>query len=168
MNFEKIYKEYRDRVFRFTYTYTKNTFEQEELVQDIFYNTYIGLKNFQKRSSLSTFIYSIARNTCNTYIRKNVAERKKIDKMIRLYEPDFIKSPCENIILSEDVEYFLSIVGRLSEEYREIFYLYEVEDLKYKEISKILKIPIGTVKSRLNRAKEKILEFLHEEAKNEQ
>ncbi|MCK4796904.1 MAG: RNA polymerase sigma factor [Spirochaetes bacterium] len=167
MRFEKVYKEYRNKIFRFTYNYTKDILEQEELVQDIFYNIFIGLKNFKKKSSLNTFIYAIARNTCVKYIKKSILERKKIDKLIRLYEREYEKSSYEKLILSEDAKYFLLILDKLQKDNREIFYLSEIERLKYREISEILHIPIGTVKSRLNRAKEKIVELVHLKTKEE-
>jgi RNA polymerase sigma-70 factor, ECF subfamily len=168
INFDKIYKEYKQAIFKFTYNYTKDINEQEELVQDIFYNIFIALKNFKSRSSIKTYIYSIARNRCIEFIKNKIRERKKISKIIRLYEDKVQESIQEKFIMTEDIKYFLSIIGKLPENYREIYYLAEVQNLKYKEVSDILKIPEGTVKSRLNRAKEKILEMINDkEASNE-
>jgi RNA polymerase sigma-70 factor (ECF subfamily) len=162
MDFEKIYKLYKDRIFRFTFNYSKDRIEQEELVQDIFYNIFISLKNFKKKSLLSTYIYSIARNTCLNFIKKNIRERKKIEKMIKFVEPKYEQNPYDSVVLTENSKFFLSVLEKLPYECREIYFLSEVENLKYKDISKIKKLPIGTVKSRLNRAKKKIIGLLKE------
>ncbi len=160
MDFDNIYKTYRSRIFKYTFNYTKDIQEQEELVQDIFYNIFKALENFKKKSSLNTFIYSISRNVCLNYVKKKISDRKKIEKIISIYEPKFEKSLHELFILSEDVKYFLSVLDKLDKDFKEVFYLSEVENLKYIEISKILNIPVGTVKSRLNRAKEKVIEII--------
>lgn len=160
MEFEEIYKTYRLKIFRYTFNYTKDIHEQEELVQDIFCNVFLALSNFKKKSSLNTFIYSIARNVCLNFIKKKINDRKKIEKIINSYELKLEKSLQDSFILSEDMEFFLSIINKLEIEFRDVFYLFEIENMKYKEISKVLKIPIGTVKSRLSRAKEKIIELI--------
>ena len=162
INFDKIYKEYKPAIFKFTFNYTKDINEQEELVQDIFYNIFIALNNFKSKSSIKTYIYSIARNRCNEFIKNKIRDRKKINKIIRLYEVKIQESIQEKFIMTEEIKYFLSIVSKLPENYKEIYYMAEVQNLKYKEVSEILKIPEGTVKSRLNRAKEKILELLND------
>lgn len=160
MDFNELYKKYRIKLFKFTYNYTKNYDEQEELVQDIFYNIYISLKNFKNKSSLDTYIYAIARNTCIKFIKNKDKERKKFRELVKFFDEKLEKTSYETFILSEDMKYFLYILDKLDNDFKEIFYLSEIEQLKYKEISKILNVPIGTVKSRLNRAKEKILKFL--------
>jgi RNA polymerase sigma-70 factor, ECF subfamily len=160
MNFEKIYKQYKDKILKLTYYYIKDINEREELVQEIFYNIFLSLKNFKNKSLLSTYIFSIARNTCLNFVKNIIRERKRIEKIKKLAVVNFELNPFEAIVLKEDMKFFLSVIEKLPDSLREIFYLSEVEKLKYKEISDIKKIPLGTVKSRINRAKEKILELL--------
>jgi len=160
MNFESIYKNYWDKVFKFTHNYTSNYHEQEELTQDILYNVFLSLKKFKNKSDIGTYIYAIARNKCVDYINNNKKNKKKIEKMISIHEINYENNPLDSYLMNENVNYFLSILNKLSVENREVFYLSEVENIKYKDIGKILNIPIGTVKSRLNRAKEKIIKLL--------
>jgi RNA polymerase sigma factor (sigma-70 family) len=161
-DFEKIYHQYRNKIYRFTTAYTQNHDEQDELVQDIFYNVYTALPRFKGKSALSTYIYAIARNTCRNFVKKAVRHRQKMDRMIKLYQPEMESSPCEAVIHSEETRFFLNAVSSLPEEYREVFFLFELEGLKYREISKVLDVPVGTVKSRLNRAKERIVSIIEE------
>lgn len=167
MNFEKIYNEYKNKILKYTLSYTKNRDDVEELTQQIFYNIFVGLKNFKKKSSLNTFIYAIARNTCLTFLKKTIRDREKMQKAIRLYEVKYEDNPLDNIVVSEQIKYFMMVLDKLKEENREVFYLFEVENLKYTEISEILKLPVGTVKSRLHRAKERIVELLSDDNEKE-
>ena len=160
MNFEKIYTEFKSRILRFTFNYTRNYNEQEELVQEIFFNIFRSLNNFKNKSQISTYIYSIARNTCLNYIKGNIRERKKIEKIKKFTELQYEANPYEHVELSDNSKFLLEMLDKIPDENREIFFLAEIEKLKYREISEIKKIPIGTVKSRLNRAKEKIVELL--------
>ena len=160
ITFEKIYRQYKDKMFRYTYNYSRNSQEQEELFQEIFLNIYTGMKSFKKKSSLKTYIYTIARYTCIKHINKDKRDKKLIEKLEKFYEEEFEKNPYEILEMSENMAYFLNIIRQIEEEYREVFYFAEIEHLKYKKISEILNVPVGTVKSRLNRAKKKLMEII--------
>jgi RNA polymerase sigma-70 factor, ECF subfamily len=163
--FEKIYKEYKLTILKFTYGYTKDFNEQEELVQDIFYNIFLALKNFKNKSSLKTYIYSIARNRCIEFVKNKIRDRKKLSRLLMFQEEKIQEPLCEKFIMTEEIKFFLSVIEGLPDEQREILYMSEVQNLKYKEIGKILAVPIGTVKSRLSRAKERVYDILMENEK---
>ncbi|OHD13178.1 MAG: hypothetical protein A2086_09690 [Spirochaetes bacterium GWD1_27_9] len=160
MNFENIYKDYKEKIGRFIFTYTKDKEEQEELLQDIFYNIFLSLSNFKNKSSLNTYIYSIARNVCVKYIKNKIKERKRIENLIINYDERIQKIDLDYLIQKEEVKFFYETLDKLEDAQKEVFILAEVENLKYEEISKILNIPTGTVKSRLNRAKVNIMKLL--------
>jgi RNA polymerase sigma factor (sigma-70 family) len=128
--FEKIYKEYKLTILKFTYSYTKDMNEQEELVQDIFYNVFLALKNFKNKSSLKTYIYSIARNRCVEFVKNKIRERKKINKLVMFQEETVQESLCEKFIMTEEINYFLSILEHLPGEQKEIIYMSEAQNLK--------------------------------------
>jgi len=163
MDLEKLYRDYYSSIFRFTYNYTRNRQEQEDLVQDIFYNIILSLKNFKNKSSLKTYIYAIARNVSCSFIKKNIKDRKVLETVTAHSVENFEEGVDKVYEMSEDVRYFFSIINNLSEDHREVYYLYEIEGLKYEDIAKILDIPVGTVKSRLNRSKSLIYEQLMKE-----
>ena len=160
MNFENIYKDYKEKIGRFIFTYTKDKEDQEELLQDIFYNIFLSLSNFKNKSSLNTYIYSIARNVCVKYIKNKIKERKRIENLIINYDERIQKIDLDYLIQKEEVKFFYETLDKLEDAQKEVFILAEVENLKYEEISKILNIPTGTVKSRLNRAKVNIMKLL--------
>lgn len=160
MNFEKIYATYNQKILRFTYNYTKDSLEQEDLVQEIFLNIFQALKKFKKRSSLNTYIYSIARNTCINFLKKDQKAKKIAKEVLNSYVENYEENPLDKFILSEEMEYFLSVLYKIPEKHREIFILSEVERLSYRDISEVLEIPTGTVKSRISRAKEAIADLL--------
>jgi RNA polymerase sigma-70 factor, ECF subfamily len=162
MNFEKIYKEYQKKIYRYTYNYTKNPEEQKDLMQDIFYNIFFSLNNFKNKSSLNTYIYAIARNVCLNYIKKNINDRKIHENLVKNYEEKTAESAYETYEMSENMKYFFEVLEKLPEDQKDVFYLSEIENLKYEEIAKILNIPVGTVKSRLNRGKINIIKELEE------
>jgi RNA polymerase sigma-70 factor, ECF subfamily len=163
MDFDKIYREFRSKIFRFTFNYTKNREEQEDLVQDIFYNVFLSIKNFKNKSSLSTYIYTIARNVCVNYIKRNIKDRQRFENLVADFEEKTVPSAENALEMSENMKYFFKIMDLLPGEQREAFFLSEIENLKYEEIAKILEIPVGTVKSRINRAKTSVVKELTRE-----
>lgn len=158
--FARIYRDYKNRLYRLTFSFSKNEDEREDMVQEIFYNIFSSLERFKKKSSLTTYIYSIARNTCLVYIKKAVREKEKTAKVRHFFQAKFEECPSKKVLENEQISLFLEVLEKLPDELREVYYLFEVDNLKYREIAGILNIKLGTVKSRLNRAKEILARLL--------
>ncbi len=133
-----------------------------DLAQEAFIRVYRNANCYKGEYQFSTWLYRIATNLAIDEIRRrkrkgrfffyNVTERfQQEDGTRRL--PDLRCSPEKSLDRTEKLERLQSAIDSLPEKYRFAFILKEVQELSYKEISKVLKISLGTVKSRVHRAK---------------
>jgi len=157
--FEVIYKAASGFVFNLALRITNSRPDAEETTQDIFIRIYDNLKRFEFRSSFKTWIYRIAVNTAiNVYNRniRNTGRRVDFDTIIEThgYSPE-IKEEAEK---SEEKKMLSLLLTALTPDHRAVIVLREIEGLSYGEISEALKINLNTVRSRLKRAREILLE----------
>lgn len=160
--FEKLIFDYQKKVFNICYRYLENYDDASELAQEVFIKIYKGISGFKEQSLLSTWIYKITVTTCIDEIRK----RKKyntvsIDDTERIIEiVDYDDSPCENIEKQEVKKEILNAINRLNEEHKTVIILRDIQGLSYEEIAQSLDVPLGTIKSRIKRARENIKQYL--------
>ena len=149
--FQQLYDQFADRVFRYAFTILHNRHLAEEIAQETMIAVWNGANRFAGRSKASTWIFGIARNQAFTLLRKE--KRAENTPAKELVQAD----PSRNIIQRERV---MTALNELSPDHREVVYLAFYEGLSYGEISGILGIPSGTVKSRMFHAKRKLAEVL--------
>jgi RNA polymerase sigma-70 factor (ECF subfamily) len=156
--YELIVKRYKDQLLNFVYRFLGNQEEAEDVVQETFLRVYRKRHAYQRVAKFSTWIYTIAGNLARTELRRR--NRRRIFSLSNLgvddkeYEiSDEILSPERhtNTVLSEEI--IQSEINKLSSKFREVIILRDIQELSYEEISKIIRVPIGTVKSRVNRAR---------------
>lgn len=149
---EKLIDEYKDLIFNLLYRMTYNYDDALDLVQETFIQAYKSLPNFRYEASLKTWIYKIAFNLA---LRHN--KKWKFFKIINFGKKNKLISNCKNPedSLSEHQlsEYIQSAINKLPPDQKAIILLREIDELSYEEIAEIMNIPIGTVKSRLSRAR---------------
>ena len=128
--------------------------------------------SYREIAKFTTWIFTIAGNLAKTELRK--IKRRKTFSFSQLSREDNefnlerIKGQ-EDHALSDDHQTFLSIreaISELAEEFRNIIILKDIQELSYEEISKILDLPLGTVKSRINRARLKLKEIIKQDRRN--
>jgi RNA polymerase sigma-70 factor (ECF subfamily) len=143
-SFEIIYNHYKDYVYTLIYRTVGNREDAEDLQQEVFLKIFQNIKNFRFKSSFTTYIFQIVHNLCidNVYRKKRIFKRD-----ISEIKNDF------KIDLKGDIE---KVLNSIEPKYRMCVILRDIEGFSYKEISKILKISEGTVKSRINRGREKL------------
>jgi len=154
--FEEIYKAFSSTVYTVALGVTRESRDAEEAAQDVFVKVYKGLKRFDFRSSLGTWIYRI---TVNTAI--NIYRSGRRHRIFGSADYDRIKEsiPDERDISGQEIEksHAAESVDRMlrnmSPEHRLCIILREIEGLDYKEMAEILRIPLNTVRSRLKRAR---------------
>lgn len=161
--FEEIVNNYYKKVYSTCYRYLGHTEEAADACQDVLLKIYLNLKKFRESSSLSTWIYQITTNTCRDILRKNRDNLKSFDKYDYQIKDQAV-SPEKQTILNENQHELQKIINQLSLNYKEVLILRDFEGLSYEEIASTLNISIGTVKSRLSRARS----FLREEFKKYQ
>ena len=132
----------------------------EDIAQDVFFAAYKKLHGFDPaRSSFSTWLFTIARNRSINVLRK-----KKIFTADKLPEKPDLHNPADGIEHREFCEKLEKAFQNLSVKQKTAFVLAEFEDLPYEEIAQIEGTKIGTVKSRINRAKKKLRYILKDQA----
>jgi len=149
--FREMYDRFADRVFRYAFTLLRHEHLSEEVAQETMVAVWRGAKRFQGRSKVSTWIFGIARNKAFDMMRREKRGDRTPD--LDLVTPD----PAASLLRAEAVS---GAMETLPEPQREVVFLTFYEGLSYGEISGILGIPEGTVKSRMFHAKRKLAEVL--------
>lgn len=142
----EIMRTYKNRIFNFILRIVKDRDKALDLTQEVFIKAYFKIKSFKKSSKFSTWLFTIASNLSRSELRK-----RKIVDFLRAFSPKLIVN--EHPGNSNGIEYFLN---QIKPDYRIPLVLKEVEGFSIEEIANILKIPEGTVKSRIFRAKENL------------
>ena len=164
--FNQIVMRYKDKLTNFIYRYTYDIDSAEDLAQDTLLKVYINKDSYREIAKFSTWIYTIASNLAKTELRKikrrktySVSELSTDDQEFIIHKPDTASfEDVEDTNLSENI--LQKSISELEEEFKNIIILRDIQELSYEEISKILQIPLGTVKSRINRGRFKLKEIL--------
>lgn len=142
-----------------------------DVSQEVFIKIWRSLPTWRGDCRLSTWIYKIAINTSFDFLRRTTLETDPLERQdeserpIELADPSPDSSPEENFEKNETVRSVRRAIARLPEEQREVVTLRDIDGYSYDEIAEMLSLGIGTVKSRLNRARKRLRELLEEETK---
>lgn len=166
--FDEIVLGYQDRIYGLCRRLLGNTHDAEEAAQDVFLKAFRSLHKFRPEASLYTWLYRIAVNTCIDYKRKPFFEslfrRTEEGDEIRIDPPSGDPSP-ERLYESKQLGAALwKGLAKISPKLRIALVLKEIEGLSYEEIADVLEISLGTVKSRISRAREELLQILENKA----
>ncbi|MEY2713720.1 MAG: hypothetical protein RIT24_63 [Planctomycetota bacterium] len=162
--FAELVGRYQDRIFRLLSRYTRDALECEDLAQDVFLKVFRKLHTFQHDSQFYTWLYRIAVNTATDHLSRRsrrrlqlVEDDASLDDGTPRSEQEDVSSPLMRRELAEVTQ---KILDRMPEKYRTILVLREYEDLSYTDIASVLGIQLGTVESRLFRARQRFKEML--------
>jgi len=156
---ERIMNGYGDEIKRLIYTYLKNTADTDDVTQEVFILVYRKLHSFQGKSSLKSWIYSIAINKSKDYLRNwRVRNRRLKEKLMQTasHAEKETNTPEESTLKQSESDELLDQVMNLKTKYREAIILYHFEELTIKEISSTLSVKQATVRTRLKRGREKL------------
>jgi RNA polymerase sigma-70 factor (ECF subfamily) len=162
--FGQLVQIYQDRLYNAMVHFCGNAAEAEDVAQEAFVQAYLKLASFQQNSAFYTWLYRIAFNTAVSRRRRKRAETS-VDQVREQSgdEPaDTGDAPDTQMIRDEEVAVVHTALGQLSEEHRSILVLRELEGCDYEQIAEILSINVGTVRSRLHRARMQLKERLQE------
>jgi RNA polymerase sigma-70 factor (ECF subfamily) len=170
--YNDIVTRYYDRIFARVSQLLKNKQDAEEVTQDAFIRAHRGLENFRGDASFSTWLYQIATNLAHN--RYWYWFRRKRDQSISLDQPlgddgsltlEGVmpcsgENPAESAVTQEFVDRVSECMGGLNEKHKEVLILRNVNNLSYDEIAQQLEISVGTVKSRIARARESLRDLM--------
>jgi RNA polymerase sigma-70 factor, ECF subfamily len=161
--FRELLDGHRDRVYNITYRMLGNRAEAEDVAQEVFITVFKTIDTFREESKFSTWLYRVTVNHCKNRIkylaRRHDRDKDELDEMsggvngatlgapVRAAQPDRALEGTQMEMLLREA------ILTLDEEHREVVVLRDIEDLSIEEICEITKLPDGTVKSRLHRAR---------------
>jgi RNA polymerase sigma-70 factor (ECF subfamily) len=150
--FELVVANYQNKVFRLALSILGDRAKAEDAAQESFLRVWRGLPGFRSASSISTWIYSITRNTT-----LNILSAAANRPTLSLDQPS-VRAVAESHKPSraEPAEDLLDLVAQLPEKYRQVLILFYVEDKSYDQVAEILNLPLGTIKTNLYRARKEI------------
>ena len=158
--YKNLVDKYQIRIINTCYKYTRNINDAEDVAQEVFLKAFQNLSNFKFDSKFYSWIYRIAVNTCLNYInsREKRNEKETISAENCLNEVNVSNdNPGEHYQLNELIDKIQPLIEKLPEDLSTLIKLYEIKDLTYEDISKRLDIPMGTVRSRLHRARNMLI-----------
>lgn len=166
--FEELIKSYEKKAYNIAYRIMNNEEDAEDMTQEALVKIYKSIKNFREESTFSTWLYRIVTNVCLDELRK----RKKSetipleintegDKGTIRFEIGADKETPEDLYeLAELRQMILNKINSLKDDYRTVIILRDMQGFSYEEISIILGCSLGTIKSRINRARKALKDKL--------
>ena len=160
--FEELIRRHQTKILNLCYRLLGAVGETQELASDAFAEAFRSLKHFRRESKFETWLYRIALNITFTHLRRRSRERNLFvhEDQAGQEEPrqelavSRAPDPLETLEAEETRKQIRLVLSQLSREHAQILILHDVEEFSYDEISEMLRCPIGTVMSRLARARD--------------
>jgi len=153
---EQIVRQYWRKVFNVAYKFVGKHDEAEDLTQDIFFKIFKSLDTFDRRANFQTWLISISRNLCIDHYRSVRKERETVDREVDAADlapatPE--PGPVAALEQRDRVALLKQAMSALPESLRTAVLMRDIQELSYQEIADRLRLPEGTVKSRINRGR---------------
>ncbi|MBI5086605.1 MAG: RNA polymerase sigma factor [Acidobacteria bacterium] len=158
MAFELLYERYQPRVYRYVLRMCGRPETADDVVQEVFLSLIRGRESYSPRSgALGSYLYGMARNLMFRQVGEAAGREPEEDDSVTEYDP------LEGMNREEQVEQVRQALRALPAHYREVVVLCDMEEMGYAEAAEALGVAVGTVRSRLHRARALLLERLSEE-----
>lgn len=157
VSFNTLVNRYKNRLFNVLVKMLDSSEAAEDILQETFLRVHLHKMSFDFRFAVSTWIYTIALNLARNELRR----RKRVQFLDIEDFSNRLKAPEEKVDNSSKLKAVLDkAVTKLPQKYRQAFVLRDIDQLSYEEIAQILSVPLGTVKSRVNRARNMLKNML--------
>ena len=171
--FRKLRQKYHEAIYNLIYRMIRDKDEVADLTQEAFIKAFMSLSSFNDEYAFSTWLYKIATNNCIDYIRRKKLQTFSIDKPIASKEsefsfelPDSTYEPDRDMIARQRKKLLDDAITSLPAKYRQVIHLRHVEEREYQEIATMLKLPLGTVKAHIFRAREMLNKYLRDKLRH--
>lgn len=159
---------YQDRLYTSLARFLDNQEDAQDVMQETFLSAFANARRFKGQSRFYTWIYRIAMNHAIDLHR-----RKKPRHALSLHQIDHEEpadpkgedGPQQSLIREEDRQWLRAALKSLSDEHRMVIIMKEIDDMRYEEIAEVLEVPVGTVRSRLHRARLELKDALEQQQK---
>ena len=156
--YTELVNRYRDKLITFVYRFVNDMEQAEDIIQDTMLKLYTHKHYYRNIAKFSTWIYTIAGNLAKTELRKR--KNRKVTNISQMgpedrdYELPSVAPETDEVVQSEYIEKKIqAAIQNLPLHFRTVTILRDIQELSYEEISNIVEVPLGTVKSRINRAR---------------
>lgn len=163
-------RKYQDRIYSAVANYVSNPEDAADIAQDAFVKAYAKLRTFDASSAFYTWLYRIAVNTAIDFMRRrksrpadSLDDEKFTAANVEPVSTDPRANPEKVVVLDERRQALRDSINRLSNKLKTVIILHDVEGLSQEEVAEILRIPVGTVKSRVSRARAELRNLLVEQ-----
>ena len=162
--FEELILKHEKIVYNVALRMMNHSEDAKDISQEVFLKAYRSLVNFDERSAFSTWLYRITHNTCIDEMRKRKGKQSySLEEELENEEGSMQRqiadegdTPEESLLRQEQKNEILQALDTLSEEHKAAIILRDVKGLSYEEIAEILELSLGTVKSRISRARNQL------------
>ena len=157
--FNELVSQYQNKIINIAYSMLSDYEDALDASQEVFIKIYKSINTFNGNSSLSTWIYRVAANICKDHLRKRQRTAKTVSISGDDEENEFHEIPDKGYTPEETAEHsdlqiqIRKAINSLSDDYKTVLTLCDIENISYEKAAEILKCPVGTIKSRLNRAR---------------
>lgn len=164
-SFEQLIKEHQQFIYNIALKYMKDPDDAKDIAQEALIKIYKSIENFKMNSKFSTWIYTIVVNTCKDELRSqkkdfvSMNDSDENNELINNIEDDAYE-PLHTYERKELIKKVRASIDQLPTKYKEIVTLCDLGQMSYKEISEILDIPLGTVRSRIARGRKLLKSIL--------
>ncbi len=162
---------YQDRLYTALVRFLDKSEDAQDILQETFLSAFANARNFKGNSRFYTWIYRIAINhAIDLHRRKKPRQALSIfsDEPVDLADPKSDTQPARHMEQEEDRHLVHRALQLLSEEHRMVLIMKEIDDMRYEEIAEVLNVPVGTVRSRLHRARSDLRMVLEKLGKGDQ
>ena len=168
--FEQLVAPYEQKIYALCLRLLAHREDAQDAAQETMLRLYRALVSYRGEAQLGTFIYRVTANTCMDALRRrNVRACESLEALddVGVVPVDDSPGPEETILRAEENERLSRAIDALSDEMRLPLVLREIQALSYEEVAQTLGLEMGTVKSRIHRAREKLARMLSGEVQEE-
>jgi RNA polymerase sigma-70 factor (ECF subfamily) len=154
--FEELIRPHLASVRRFAYAFSHNWSDADDLAQEALIKAFRSLPRFEQCSALTTWLYTVTRSVCLDHLRSRAARERQLDDCLDERLIDDSEGQDALLCHKADAEQLWRAIRGLEPEFRAALVLFDIEGLSYEQVAEAERIPVGTVRSRLSRARQRL------------